>query len=463
MEITLIGWIFIILSIYFLIKNTEYLLYLLVFSSVFTAASVINIELTVTGIQPFYFVGTIWILATLFKYCKNMNGVSNFIDIIKNNRKIRPFIIFSLIIILSEISLLFFINNSSYINTKTKETMVVSFSKSNLTQPIFLLFMIVTTVLLILEMDSKAKIVKSIKVFAVATFFAMIWGVVQFCMYYMNIAYPTWLFNNNIAFLQLSHQMIYGLKRVNSVALEPSTFALNILVFLPAVMTLWLGDYKLFNDKKKDNIILLISIFLSLICGLLTTSTTAYIGIFLTIFVLTGYVLFFSNKNGNLYNNRKKVVVFYLVGFLSLVFVVFLATQVFNMYWGTLVDALKDITINKKNLETGNERTNAILTSINILKINPLLGIGFGSFRSLDLTTDLLSDTGVLGLFSYFYIVFVSIKNIFTNIKSNEVVSLALGLSLVISTIALLISIPDLTFGYYWIIIAIANSYFENL
>ncbi len=462
MEITLIGWIFIILSIYFCVKNKEYLLYLLVFSSVFTAGSVINIEATVTGIQPFYFVGTIWILSTLFKYCKDTSGVSGFVDIIKNNKRIRPFIILSLVIILSEISLLFFINNSSYINTKTEEIMVVSFSKSNITQPIFLLFMIITAVLLILEMDSKAKIVKMIKVFAIATFFAMIWGVVQFCMYYMSVEYPTWLFNNNISFLQLSHQMIYGLKRVNSIALEPSTFALNILVFLPVVMALWLGDNNLFNLGKKYRSILLVALFLSLICGLLTTSTTAYIGIFLTVIILTIYVLFFSNKDGHLYNNRKMIIMFYLVGFLSLIFVIFLATQVFNMYWGTLVDALKDITINKKNLETGNERTNAILTSINILKINPLLGGGFGSFRSLDLTTNLLSNIGLFGLFTYFYVIYVSLKNVFSNIKSNEVVSLALGLSLIISTIALLISIPDLTFGYYWIIIAIANSYFEN-
>lgn len=460
MDITLIGWIFIILCIYALIKSRNFLLDLLVFSSVFTAAAVINIESTTTGIQPFYFVGVVWIITVAIKQIKKGMIKERLLIHFKENKLIKSLCMFGVIIILSEFWILIFNNKFTFVDTKTSELMTASFSKSNITQPMFLLFMVVIAILLCIELNTKSKIIRCMKVFGIATIFALVWGIAQFCMFYMNLSYPDWIFNNNISYLQLFYQMIYGLKRVNSVALEPSTFALNIIVFLPTVIILWIVEYKIFKDKNKSKILLSISLFLAMICGILTTSTTAYIGIALIIIIVTIYILFLSQKDGELRKNKRKIILFYLFMILSIIFIVLLATKIFNMYWGTLWDALMDITIKKKNLETGSERGNAILTSINILKASPILGIGFGTFRSLDLTTNLLSNMGVLGLLSYLYVIYISIKNILLNIKKSEFMALALGVTLVVSTISLMISIPDLMFGYYWILIVVVNNYF---
>lgn len=463
MDITLIGWAFISLSIYAIVfKKDNFLLDLLVFSSVFTAAAVFNIEATTTGITPFYFVGFIWIISVFIKYYRNNIKIKDILIKSRNNKLIRALLIFALVIICSEFCLFIFNNKYEYIDILSMESIVISFSKSNITQPIFVIFMIFISILLILELDNRYKITRVMKVFSIATIFSLIWGIAQFCMFYLKIEYPHWLFNNNISYGQLYYQMIYGLKRVNSIALEPSTFALNIIVFLPMILVFWISEYRVFSNHKKNKIFMIIIILLTLTCAVLTTSSTAIVGIGLIVLLLSIYILIFSTKDGSLRKNKKKILVFYLFLIISIIIVFLLATKVFGMYWGTLVDALKDITVNKRNLQTGNERMSAMLTSFNILKNNPILGGGFGSFRSLDLTTNLLSNVGIVGLLSFAYVVYVPLKRAFKAIRKNEIFSVGLGITLLVATIALGIAIPDLIFGYYWILILVTYLYFDE-
>ncbi|UXZ09746.1 DUF3810 domain-containing protein [Clostridium perfringens] len=204
-------------------------------------------------------------------------------------------------------------------------------------------------------------------------------------------------------------------KRVNSIALEPSTFALNVLGILPIIMILWLSNLKIFKNNLKSNLIFVLIILLTLICGILTTSSTAYIGIALTILFITIYVLVFSIKDNALRKNRKRLLLFYVIAIISTILVIILAVNIFNIYWGTLVDMLKDMTINKINLESGHERSNAVNMSFTIFRQSPLVGIGWGSFRSLDTFTNLLANTGLLGVISYFYIIFITLKSAFLN------------------------------------------------
>lgn len=462
MEITLIGWLTLILSIYGFIKNEKILLYSAVFFSTFTAASFINIEKTTTGIQPFYLVAGLWILKVTLQYIKSGKSIKNLINKIKENKLAKALIIFTIIIIIGEI--LMFIMNRSIIITdfNTKKEIAISFSKSNITQPIYLLFMVFFAIVLTLKLKSNQEIINIIKIFSISTVFALLWGILQFCMYYLNIEYPAYLFNNNISALQLHFQMVYGIKRVNSIALEPSTFSLNILTFMPLVMSLWLGDVNISNGIKKSNKLLVTSIILSLVCAILTTSSTAYVGVFLTIVILTVYVLRFSIKENNLYINRKKIGIFYLIGLISLIIVLVLFVKVFNIYWGTIIDMFKDMTINKVNLESGHERGNAVKMSLEILKQAPILGAGWGSFRSLDTTTNLLANTGFIGLCSYIYIIYIPIKECILHRKCNETIAISLALMIIIPTIGLLISIPDLIFGYYWIIIVLGYNFWRT-
>ena len=458
MEITLIGFVVIILSIYAFFKDEYYLLYLAVFFSTFTAASILNIKSTVTGITPFYFIASLWMIKVFIKYIKNRVEFKDIFYEIKNNKLIKALLTFSLVILVGEI-LFAFKDGVSLIDLNSGKNVMLSFSSYNITQTIYLLFMIVFTILVLLEVKEKKKIITVLKVFFISSIFAVVWGIIQFCLFYLNIEYPSNLFNNNIAYLQLYNQMIYGIKRVNSIALEPSMFALNIIVFIPFILVLWTSGKKIIKNKVYSNIILSVILVLSLMCSILTTSTTAYVGVGLVIIFFTIYQFKFSEKDGEIYKNKIKMIFIYIIIIISLILVLILTLKVFGVAFQTIVDVFKDITINKKNLQTGHERTNAIKMSLNILYSSPLFGVGWGTFRSLDLTSNLLANTGILGLISYFYIIAVVIIRLFKNKAKDEIISISMLLSILISSIALLISIPDLNYGYYWLMIGLGFNY----
>ncbi|HFE9684205.1 O-antigen ligase family protein [Clostridium perfringens] len=465
MEVTIIGWIVIVLTIYCFFRNEEWLLYLGIFFSTFTATSIFNIQKTITGMPPFYFIIAFWILRVMINYFKagNKIDINQVFKVIKKNKLIKALLIFSIILILGELFMLITGNVINIYDKLNKVSFTLKFSGSNITQPIYILLMIVFSIVLSLKLRSKEKIKKVIIVFIISTLFALVWGIIQFCMFYLNIEYPAYLFNNNIALAQLHYQMVYGIKRVNSIALEPSTFSLNILALLPLIMTLWLANFKIIENKFKSNSLLLGIILITLVCGILTTSSTAYIGIFLTVLLLTIYISFFSIKNGEFRKNKIRLILFYIILLISAFIVMFLVIKVFDVYWGTLFDMFKDMTINKINLESGHERGNAIKITFQIFKQSPILGIGWGSFRSLDLLTNILSSMGILGLLSYFYIIFVVINTALKRRNNDEVVIIGLTLTVVVMSIALLISIPDLIFGYYWMVIVITYNYCSNM
>lgn len=462
MDITLIGSIALIISIYGFIKNERTLLYSAVFFSTFTATSFINIERTTTGIQPFYLVAGLWILKVVIQYIKSGASLKNIIEEIKQNKLAKALIIFSIIIIAGEF-LTFIIHRSITITDfNTKKELIISFSKSNITQPMYLLFMIFFTIVLTLKLKSKKDVINIIKAFSISTVFALFWGLGQFSMYYLNIEYPAHIFNNNISATQAYMQVIHGIKRISSIALEPSTFALNILTFLPFIIVLWLGNTSLNKISKCKYFLLTSIIIVSFICAILTTSSTAYIGLSITMIAISVYTLKFSIKGKSIYANKNKIRVLYLIGIVITITVLVFITKIFKITWAELYSMLKNMTINKFNSQSGHERGNAVMISMEIFKQAPILGAGWGSFRSLDMITNLLANTGLIGICYFIYIIYVPIKECILNRKINETIAIALILMIITPTIGLLISIPDLVFGYYWIAITLGYNFWRT-
>ena len=457
MQITLIGWIFIALSVYGFVRNKNLLLYLMIIASVFTAASVINIQSTVTGIQPFYLVGTLWILRTLIEWYKRKISIKEIISKIKADRLLKALVYMMLAIILSEFVLLIFNGKFKYLDTSEMKTVYIRFNKSNITQPIYALFGLIIAFVMRIDLENERKLISNvIKTFIITTFAAVIWGLIQFILFYVGVKYPSWIFNNNISYAQLYDQIVHGIKRINSVALEPSMFALNIMMVFPGLIILFLGRYKLFASKVKSMIFLAVNLAMTFLCAILTTSTTAYVGIVVSILLVSIYVVFISPKGYELEGNKRYIGYIYCVIILIIIVAYLLLIKVFNIDFNTIVNMLKDMTVNKKNLQSGNERTNAVYTAVNILKMNPITGCGYGSYRSLDLVTQLLANTGILGLLAYLNILYVVLRKLVKYIKINEVQAISLLMSIIVASLGLMISIPDMTFGYYWISICIA-------
>ena len=77
MEVTLLGVVTIILSIYAFFKNEKLLLYMLVFLSTFTAANLLNITITTTPVEAYEFLGALFVLRQIINFIKSKQKINN--------------------------------------------------------------------------------------------------------------------------------------------------------------------------------------------------------------------------------------------------------------------------------------------------------------------------------------------------------------------------------------------------
>ena len=83
----------------------------------------------------------------------------------------------------------------------------------------------------------------------------------------------------------------------------------------------------------------------------------------------------------------------------------------------------------------------------------------FGSYRTFSLFTNILLTTGIIGLASYLYILFVVLKELIKYRKKEETMSVMFIISIIGITIAFFAGVPDLIYTYYWIILVLGYKY----
>lgn len=296
MEATILGVVTIIVAIYAFFKNEKLLLYMLVFLSTFTAANLLNITITTTPVEPYEFLGALWLLRQFINFVKSKPKINKeyIIEKFKNNKLALAFVIFIIAIVLGEIFLLVSGINVEYTDI-LGETQVLKFSKANITRAVITIFIFVIMIVLSFTIKTKEEIRKLLKVFCISSIFAVIWGLLQFITFYLGVPYPSFLFNNNPYAAQCFDQIENNVKRISSIALEPSTFAINLFCFIPLV----LGTFLKMKDKIKSKkfILTFILIVLTTACAILTTSSTTYVGLVASYAMFGVYILFGCIKN----------------------------------------------------------------------------------------------------------------------------------------------------------------------
>ena len=304
MEITLLGWITIVITIYAFFKNEKLLLYMMVFLAPFTAANLIHITWTTTPVQTFEFTGAVWLLREFINFIKTKPKLSKDIIInkFKQNKLATAFLIFIIVIIISEIYLAISGLTLEYTGLEG-EAGLVKFSKANITRAVITIFIFVNMIVLSFKINSREEIKKLLKIFSIASIFAVIWGLLQFVTYYFGLPYPAFLFNNNPYAAQCYDQIDNNVKRISSIALEPSTFAINLFCFLPLV----LGTFLAIKEKMKEKkyIVTFVILVLTTACAILTTSSTTYVGL-IAVYALFGVYILFSFIKGGELDNRKR-------------------------------------------------------------------------------------------------------------------------------------------------------------
>lgn len=463
MNVTLIGIVVIILSIIAFIKDEDWLLGLVMFFSTFTAAATFS---GTSAMTPFKIPLYLWLLKqgiNFIKFIPKMNK-EVVIKVLKENKIFSALFIFAIAMVISVVWLWISGINYEYYDTSILENATITFSSVNISQLRGILIYLLFLMILSLKIDSKEKIKKLLKIFCISTIFAIIWGFIQFILYYLNIDYPEFLFNNNNNYKQWYEQVMHGIKRISSISAEPSVFSLNLLGFLPIVLIPWL-----YEKEKNKKIRLAVIIVITIVCAILTTSSTALIGLVVIMSSLLLYLLVNVKKQED---NKKKI--FNIIGhsILSIVIAILICITVniiptFNIdnEQGTKQEAdisetIKEMTISKLSSDSGKERMSREILGFEIYKISPIFGVGFGSFRTYTIFTNILVNVGILGILSYIYILFIVCKTIIANRKKDEKQALIFLLSILGMTLALAISIPDLIYIYYWIVLVFAYKYF---
>ena len=299
MELTLFGVVTIAVSIYAFFKNKKLLLYMVVFLSTFTAAELLHINITTTPLQTFEFTGVMWLLREVIDFIKAKPKISKekIIEGLKKNKLGSAFIMFIIAIVLGELYLLISRTSVPYTDI-FGEPALLKFSMSNVTQCIIIIFVFVMMTVLSFKIKTKEEVKELLKVFCISSIFAVVWGLLQFVTFYFGIPYPAFLFNNNVYAAQGFEQISNNIKRICSIALEPSTFAVNLVCFLPFVIGTFLSLKNKFKDKKY--ILTFVLLVVTTACAILSTSSTTYVGL-IAIYGLFGlYILFSFIKNRNI-------------------------------------------------------------------------------------------------------------------------------------------------------------------
>ena len=474
---TLIGIVVVILSIIAFFKDEDWLLGLVIFFSTFTAAAALK---GTSAMTPFKIPLYLWLIRQGINFIKFIPKLN--IEIIKKtlkeNKIFTALLIFSITIILSVVWLFVSGINHVYYDTLTMQDEVITFSSVNVSQARGILIYFVFLMILSLRVNSKEKIRKFLNIFGLSTVFAIIWGFIQFVLYYLDIEYPAFLFNNNNNYVQCYEQVMHGIKRICSISTEPSVFSLNLLGFLPVVLIPWILKKEVFSKNSRN--ILTVVLISTIVCAILTTSSTSIIGLTVIMGIVLIYMCVLAKKhkeNTELRKNLIRIILYSIVSIFIAALICILGNQL-NHYIpdqnnteenktsieqkdeADLVETIKEMTILKLSSDSGQERMSREILGMEIFIKSPVFGVGLGSFRTFTLFTNILINMGILGLVAYMYILFIVLKTVIKNREKDQMYALIFSLSILGMTVAFAISIPDLIYIYYWMILVFAYKYF---
>jgi hypothetical protein len=272
--------------------------------------------------------------------------------------------------------------------------------------------------------------------FGVAIFFAL-W---QFLANATDIYFPEeWLYTVDGWSLG-SQQVLGSFKRVNGSFLEPSLLSTYLIGMFSFLLILWM---------KQPSLIRSFGVFLTLLVMLITTSSTAYLGLLLVIlFVLL--VFGFAQLRDGARISKALMIIFILI--VMVIFLSVLAASVSS----EVADLFNLILFEKSEGDSFGVRFEADIQSARILWESYGLGVGLGSNRPSSFLMFLLSNVGLLGCLLLFTFIFSLSQMALQHTKQLSTGSFADWGSAAVwglwtTIIAKMASQPDLSFSPMWV------------
>jgi hypothetical protein len=440
-----------------LLLSTKWLYRWFVFWTLFSASSVLNIGEGENGsaLQVWMFFGVLWLLRLTLEH---LSTISFSID----RRIFRPCLWLAAFLFVGALSLVMplYINGTLSITSPFlldgSETPLY-LTSHNFTQVLYLIFGGVITICVAHRNLRDAERQETERLILLSAIFISLWGLMQFICSVVDIPYPYYIFNNSgsaagTGFAQVLENV--GISRISSAAVEPSIFAQSIVTLLPLTIPAWIGRGSVVSVPidRLSTVLLAVALVLS-------TSSTAYLGLLILAFLS---VLMLAHTR-TISIVRAGLVVGSALGAVS-------ALAVVAVYSSAIVrDVINSTLVDKATTYSGLERVMTISLAYGYFLKFPLLGIGWGSAVSHDLIVLLLSNVGTIGALTFFgamWCVVHSNWRIMDSLDSAMDLSRATWfLSFTVFLITSLFNGFPLAFGNFWLVMgmAISTSWKERL
>lgn len=445
--ITLVGLIEVAAIVYFLGNLNKFFNFFVV-TTAFSAASLVVLPNSTFGIIPAYLTGAILIILVFYNALIKRTG-----SIIYTLDALIPFIFF---ICLSSISLFYPIVlevmgiSVPVFNVAFNDQSIIEIGR--LTQISYFWFLCLVAISISIYVNSKDKLYSLVRVFIYASTFTVFWGLgVQGGSFLFGFDYPDYIFNNHPGYAQGFDQEIFGyVKRMCSVAQEPSVYAYYLMYTISILSYLTLKKIKIVHHKFQTPILILHILML-----LLTTSSTGFVAFCFMILLL---LLFNLNTLNTLVIDKMFFYIFFILLILLVVFYVFMSYFLQKFLGVNILELLELLTLNKlESGSSGDVRLGLFYSGLDVLYSSNFIGAGFGVNRTVDINTTLLSNIGIIGfisfIFAMFYPVVLTINKL--NLSSDnfeKTVVRSVLFAHVISYFVMSIAIPDFVNVYYWLI-----------
>lgn len=470
---TTTGTVLVLLSVGTLMLRPAYFYWLAIFFVPFSATAIINIGgfgngATASAISaPLYFA----LLAILF------GKPYTFFRDWKMSRYIVLVAAFLLIVLLSWMMPYLLDGNRVMVcsaNLQKTDCLPLRFSWRNVTQSMYLVIWLLFSIVVMRVASQERGVERTMKAIAWSTAFVSLWGMMQWTIYRYGYTYPSELFNNSAspyARGYLGDFSALNIKRVSSVAVEPSILAQHLLSVIP-LLAVQLAHAKPGWSRAGYAIVLLLGCLILLS----TATTTAIVGLIVLscLFLAAGVLRVLSTP-----------VIKLQLG------AIFLATVMYASVNPNAHLLLENLVTNKietllmakteapqksqqlKMLTSGQlksystvERFAALDMALGYFKQSPFLGVGWRAVTSPDTVVTLLANVGLIGLLGFTLLLGHVLFNLAKTINAYRKrfaedaaatdwlssLMIALLVSLVINQVGGF----GFVFGYLWVLLGLA-------
>lgn len=411
-RISILGYILIPVGLFLFLKKKDALLFAAIITCGLTGSSVLS--LGDTALQPSYYFALLWMVRRFISHTKNR-------IVLKIDAVSKLLLIFGILCTVSLIMPTIMSGKVTVLNVDDK-IVPLSFSSSNITQLIYIIFCIVFFFELRNWLKTNAygdKIVK--KIFKSSIIIVLIITIYQIIAYRIDLPFDI-LFKTGAHMDQTS--AIFWDKRISGPCLEASMFAYYLVACLPILSE---------NLNKTTDYLLLITV---IVLGIMSLSSTFFVG--LVLWLAYSLIKFLSKKK----ISCKKTL--YLFTIISIgVIITFSNTRALELINDTINAFVLKLSLNS---QSGIERNQSFRLLIDVFYQSPLLGVGFGSSRGKDLFSTWLANIGILGCISFLVFICRGLKN-----KHGSWVN-----ATILVWICILTSVPEPYNLFIWIIMAVS-------